>query len=519
VLRFTKIKLLNFELTLLFSKLLMNLFKSVLLFLVVGISRIIFSQNCFSYLPSVREDISSVKLCPEVMLDDLQKLRDALDKIHPDLYHYITEDQLDSAYRNAIKTVSKQTTAYEFSKAIALFLSSLKDSHTSYNPQSLIFMGPKNKGTLPFFLIKISDKFYMESLFNDNSLIGKEILQFDSLTCKELFEESRAFSIIEGNAYSAQEEIATKGMALTFSQKCNFKVSDSVKIKYVNGEDTLITKVKATNKMNLYLFKENSIRKPINYFFDHDNKGVLKIHSFQPKTLRSYKREVSNFFEEVEKRNCSEIVVDLRDNQGGYVKAQEYLISYLNFQRKAYTIEHIYKRSNFDPFTKMSLFRKMRFKRQAKRSYKLGIHSEEYDFMKSSLGSVRKILYNEIPENEYNKTYKGKCTLVVNGLSMSASVLFAGWFRHTERGEIIGMPCLGSMNGTFGSSATLNLPGTGLPVMISTVKFNSSFSKETKLVPIIPDRLIYYSVKDLILNRDPVMDYLKITKEFDQSLK
>jgi hypothetical protein len=293
-------------------------------------------------------------------------------------------------------------------------------------------------------------------------------------------------------------------------------MSDFVKINYVSDEDTFTTSIKATNKMNLFLYKGAITEKSVSYFFDGENKGILKITSFQPKTIRFFKKEVANFFKEVSKRNCSEIVIDLRDNQGGYVKAQEYLISYLNYNNKQYTVQHVYKRSNFDPFVKMPYFKRKRFMHRAKR---YGISSQEYDFMKSELGTVSKISYSEVPENEFSQTYNGKCTLVTNGLSMSASVLFASWFRNANRGEIIGTPCLGPMSGTFGTSVSLNLPLTGLPVMISTVKFNPQYAKETQLDPIFPDKLLGYSKNDIMLSNDPIWNYLNIKRDENHSLK
>ncbi len=490
----------------------------LLLFLLVIFNRIN-AQNCNSYLMGLREDLSIAKLCPEEMLNDLQKLREALDKIHPELNHYISKEQLDSAYRIAIKMVSHEMTAYEFSKTISSFLNTIKDSHTNFNLQSLLFVGPKNKGTLPFFLIKIDDKFYLESLYNNQYLKRKEVLEFNNLSVQDIFKESLAFSLIEGTAYSAQEEIATKGMALTFSLMSNFKVSDFVRIKFVSGDDTLNTSIKATNKMNLFLYKGPIMEKSVSYFFDGENKGVLKITSFQPRTIAFYKKEVAKFFQEVSKRNCSEIVIDLRDNQGGYVKAQEYLISYLNYNKKQYIVQHVYKRSDFDPFVKMSFFKRKRFIHRAKREYPNGILSQEYDFMRSDLGKVSKISYSYVPQNEFGKTYHGKCTLVTNGLSMSASVLFASWFRNANRGEIIGSPCLGPMSGTFGTSVSINLPATGLPVMISTVKFNPEYAKELDFEPVFPDKLLKYSTNDIQQGLDPVWNYLNIRKDENQSLK
>jgi hypothetical protein len=102
---------------------------------------------------------------------------------------------------------------------------------------------------------------------------------------------------------------------------------------------------------------------------------------------------------------------------------------------------------------------------------------------------------------------------------MSSSVLFAGWFKDAERGEIVGSPCLGSMSGTFGSSVTINLPGTGLPVIISTVKFNPKHTKKVTFQPIFPDKIIEYSIDDIKLNQDPIFNYLKIEKSTTELIK
>jgi hypothetical protein len=75
------------------------------------------------------------------------------------------------------------------------------------------------------------------------------------------------------------------------------------------------------------------------------------------------------------------------------------------------------------------------------------------------------------------------------------------------------------MNGTFGSSATIYLPNTGLPVMISTMKFNPIFNKKENSTPIIPDKLIEYTIEDLANDRDPVWNFLNVLKSCYQCLK
>jgi hypothetical protein len=75
------------------------------------------------------------------------------------------------------------------------------------------------------------------------------------------------------------------------------------------------------------------------------------------------------------------------------------------------------------------------------------------------------------------------------------------------------------MSGTFGTSVSLNLPSTGLPIMISTVKFNPQYANEAEFEPILPDKLLEYSVKDILLSRDPIWNYLNIRRDENQSLK
>jgi C-terminal processing protease CtpA/Prc len=256
--------------------------------------------------------------------------------------------------------------------------------------------------------------------------------------------------------------------------------------------------------------KEFFDEKPVNYFFDNQNRGLLSVTSFEPKSIKFFKREIDNFFKEVDLRNCNDVFVDLRDNHGGYVRAQEYLLSYLNYKKLNHEIEYVYKRSDYDRFSLMPFYQKWQFRHRAKKVYPNGVLSKEFDFFKSENGNVKKIIYDYLPKNDLNKTYSGKCTLLMNGFSMSASVLFAGWFKSSERGEIIGSPCLGTLSGTFGNSAQIRLSETGLPIMIATLKFNPQHSKNIKLQAIQPDKNISYSVEDIKLRRDPVFQFLKI---------
>ncbi len=471
---------------------------------------VVFGQTCNYFIQPRRVKLTKDLLCPEVMIKDLQELKSKLNEIHPDLYVYTSKGNLDSAYRASIIKVSNELTVFDFAKVISEFLGTIKDSHTGLNPRELLFYGDQKRGTFPFYLRNLNEKFYLDQIWTDSDLIGREILQIDTFNLDDLYNLSYSMSFSEADASSAKKEITTRSMSLIFNIISDLKLTDSVVIKFVSDRDTLFKKVPCSNVGHFLKLKELFEENPVNYFFDSQNRGLLTVLSFEPKNIKNFKKEIDDFFKEVNLRNCNDIVVDLRDNHGGYVRAQEYLLSYLNYKKLNHEIEYVYKRSDYDRFSLLPFYQKWQFKQRAKKVYPNGVLSKEFDFYNSKNGSVKKIIYDYLPKNDLNKTYCGKCTLLMNGFSMSASVLFAGWFKSSERGEIIGSPCLGTMSGTFGNSAQIRLSETGLPIIIATLKFNPQHTKNIQFHAIEPDKNIFYSVEDIKLRRDPVFQYLNL---------
>ena len=199
----------------------------------------------------------------------------------------------------------------------------------------------------------------------------------------------------------------------------------------------------------------------------------------------------------------------MRNNLGGLLRAEEYLYSYINTNKTPIQTNYLYKRSDYDRFALLSPIQQMQFVNRAKIVYPNGLISKEYDFYKLPKGSTYTILYDYIPENNLNYTFSGDCKLILNANSMSASVLFAGWFRHIQRGEILGATCMGGMGGTFGNPAVITLEHSQIDVMVSTLKFTPLHIQERVLAPIEPDVPLKATREDILERRDPFMRYLK----------
>lgn len=470
------------------------------------------AQDCQASFQPKKELVAKTYLCPEAMQEDLTQLHKHILETHPNPTYYGNINDLSSAYQSAKSKVNAPLTVYEFMVVVNQYLLTLKDSHTGINPKQFLYSVNGKRQVLPFFVDKIDNHFYISTAYNDAFIIGAELLQIDSYTSAQLYESALALSLTEGDANAAKDEIAVEYMGLVYNLlSMSLSEAKTARVKMVDLKGDTLTRQISFSPSWRYLLSSmfQASDDEVRYAFDEKNNGILTVESFQPISLALYKKKIDAFFEEVRTRNCSSIFIDLRNNLGGLLRAEEYLFSYINTKQIALQTNYLYKRSDYDRFAQLSPMQQVQFENRAKNVYPNGLISKEYDFYKLPKGATHTILYDYVPENNLNYTYKGACHLILNGNSMSASVLFAAWFKHIERGPIIGTTCMGGMGGTFGNPAIITLSNSGIDVMASTLKFTPLHIRERVLNPIEPNITIKATRADIIEQRDPFLEFLK----------
>lgn len=486
-----------------------SLMKNIILcFFVLFYAMFVKAQTCTDF-PNIAKSIAeNAKICPEAMVNDLVQLNESIQEIHPSPFLYITDSVYYQSYKKALSAASTEKTVLEFAQIVADFVHGIKDSHTNFNPRDLLFQANRKKTVVPFYLKEINGKYFLDKIYLESLPIGCEILQVNEFKTDSLYQLSKRFCFREGDAFLPQTEIASKMAGIVFNL---FNTAPIITFKYVSFKGDTLSKIcPALTVKKMMRMKNWYDSEELTYYFDKNNVAVLTVKSFETGNLSKYKKQVDFFFSEVERKKCKNVVIDLRDNRGGLILAQEYLISYLNKAKVNQQMTYLYKRSKFDRFSLLPFYQRWQFQKKARLVYPRGIISKEYDFFQSPLGTVKTILYDYLPKNQMNKVYEGECTLVINGFSMSASALFASWFRDNQRGKIIGSPCMGPMSGTFGNSATIRLKNSQFPIMISTLKFTPTKYEKIQLEPIQPDVLIQKNVNDLIQKSDPILNYLGV---------
>ncbi|MFM8596592.1 MAG: S41 family peptidase [Flavobacteriales bacterium] len=470
------------------------------------------SQECTSIFNPKKQLAASTYLCVDAMQADLAQVHKHILQTHPNPTYYNSSSALIEAYNRAKKACEQPRTVLDFMFVVNSYLNSLKDSHTGLNPKDFLYQVNAKRMVLPFFVTEIDNKFYLFGGFSDQLKRGDEILEIDQYPISQLYEMARALSMCEGDAQEAQNEVALDYIGVAYNlleMSLNEPKTGTFKVVKPAGDTSFIeVPFVATWK---YFFASMSGQKDdvTSFYFDEKNRGVLVVNSFQPLSLPLFQKKIDEFFSEVEKRKCEQIYIDLRDNLGGLLRAEEYLFSFINTESLSVKTDYLYKRSNYDRFALLSPIQEKQFVNRAKNVYPNGLISKEYDFYRMPKGSTFNILYDYVPANARNYIYKGKCALVLNGSSMSASVLFAAWFKHIERGDIIGTTCMGGMGGTFGNPAAISLDHSNISVIVSTLKFTPLHIKEKVLRPIVPDIWLKASRQDLLDHVDPFQRYLE----------
>jgi C-terminal processing protease CtpA/Prc len=479
---------------------------TIVLLLFVFSCHFVHTQSCKFFFFRKSVDVSKDKVCNDLLLNDLQFIKKKLEEVHPALYLYCSKESFDSAYNATLLALNKPHTIYEFSLLVSDWLSLLHDSHTFLPPKNLVQYKSKGRYTYPFRLCAIDNKLFVSESWRNRLPKGSELIAFDNVSIPKTMEKSLRMSPIEGDVFQAQKEfsISQLGTILNVSSPTIKKT-----VKYLlPGKDTvtaiisppLFWRSKSGNKLN-------ASKKDLSLTIQ-DSTAHLIIQTFSPKSYKKFKIKLTRIFDEINTKHIKHLIIDLRDNLGGYVALEEYLMLLIAKNTPNFKAAYIYKRSAHDRFSTLSIQQRWQFKQLAKRPYSSDALRKELAFFYSPYGTVDTILITTQLKNKTIDSYSNKCTLLTNGLSMSASANFAAWFRTVDRGQIVGTPCMGTLSGTFANSTVIFLPNTMLSVSISTLKITPAHLSEISLSPIVPDVIITPTQTQIIKGIDPCIDFL-----------
>lgn len=415
----------------------------------------------------------------------------------------------------AIDYVKDGTTYSEFVKLVGRTIRVMRDSHTALNFRQSISTHKEKGGLfLNFQVWSAENDLVIRKDLEDRLPAGTILERINGVNAKTIYHAVSDISIFEGASITGFGRITDVLYTQMLCLNIDIKPWNDIQVRLPGDSKSTVIRYPGRTAKSIEKLNKSKNEVPVyDLDIDVDNDlAVLKVGSFMYGSGRKYYRFIRKSFKEIEKSGVKRLAIDLRNNTGGSSNRMKTLLSYIGTDSILIPANIIAKQSatsneNFKrTFGKTARFYIRNFKSKS-------IDAQNYlRIAENPIGIQDTVYFEKTNTSNSNAHFDGKQFLFINGLSGSASVNFAAVFKMNQLGTIIGEPCLGPIDGTWGNPSPIKLKNSGLALVLSTIRFNTNNNFQVSARPINPDIHIRESVDDFINDCDPFVDYIKQLK-------
>lgn len=496
----------------------------------------------------------------EDLIRDVNYVQKKLVKLHPSLYWYITEQELNSKFDSLRANLKDPLTPNEFFFKISPIVASVRQGHMGLNPLTKKLKKKEakilsNAGTGPlsqFKMIWVDDKMYvLENKSRDSSIVnGSEIVAINEVSPKQIYSKykntyasdgynttfipkqfQRRFSFFLVNEIGVQDslnyvfknadstfsravkrfkEVPKKGDSLSQTQKNSIKLaqkSSAVKEK--------VRKEWEQKRIYGYDYVTKEFNKKLQFIGADSTVAYLKIKNFSTGKTKKVYEEV---FAKIKQKQSKILIIDLRDNPGGRLNEIQKLYSYLVAEEFKFIDEP-------EVTSKTSLFANY-FNQLPIISYPITVPLYPV-FAAVLLSKTKKKedgkFYYKINSSKPMQSnplhFNGEVYVLINGGSFSASCIISSNLQATGRAVFVGEETGGTFNGTVaGRMPVLELPNSKLPLRLGLMDIRPFHKTAQEGRGIMPNVEVIPTLGQRLNGDDPELEYvLKTVSQGSQS--
>jgi C-terminal processing protease CtpA/Prc len=476
---------------------------------------------------------------------DVDYIYKKLQKLHPNLYWYISKKDLDFKFDSLKRTINTPMTSADFYFKLSPVIASIKQGHMRLFPPTKKLkikeqFSIRNYGTSPlsrFDFEGFNNKTYIVKNYSDDTSIkaGTEVISVNNVKPQELISKfSNTFTSDGFNKTFIERKLNKNFPTYFFYQKgitdsviCQLKFNDTIRTvnlkRIITKTDSVKEKhVKQTAIERELAKKELKKRAEQGYdrltkvyskslsFVDPDSSiAILKLNDF---TKGNYKVFYSRIFKQLDSLKTKTLILDLRDNPGGKLRDDYNLYSYL-------VDSDFYFVDKQEVVSKFSLLHTNNFRNKpliAKTLFiifsPLRLVGISVTFFKVEKGANNKYYYSSYfskPGHAKPNNFKGKVFVLINGGSFSASCLLSSNLKGSKRAVFVGEETGGAFNGTVaGKMPMVTLPKSKLNISFGLELLQPHFKTELEGRGIFPDINIKPTIEDRINGNDPELKWV-----------
>lgn len=505
----------------------------------------------------------------EIEIEKLQKDVDFAKKKllskHVNIDWYYPKDMIGArldSFKNSIHHTMKPN---DFSRELSKVVSSFGHGHSYVSQldkkwtkeQKKKYKGSKNPLNLLSFK-SAENRIYLENNYTNDSTIvtNAELLAIENYSFADFLKNNSAVRAGDGYTkvlnqnYVAQYYIGdiNRKLGSRDSLVLTLQKNDSIFTQIVKREfkkkkvekskinsDSLIAKKDSLKPAPKKLFtkeeklKQKEIRKhkyeiEKYYAFDKTKKKynralkfpnpqdsttiVLDINSF---VLGAHKKAYDHIFDSINRLGAKNLILDLRENGGGYPEDINHLFAFLTVKDEPQTVTNPLLKVNSKNAVSSRYFTHPNFI-----SHTLFLPFMIYKSTETALRTKKidgEYYYRSTQQKNFIKKdknkFEGNLYVLTSGKTYSAASLISTALQAEGKAILVGEETGGDYNGTVaGYSEDYKLPNSKIKIMVPMLVFAPHQTRELKGRGVIPNQEIKYTFQDLMNQKDAQLEWI-----------
>ncbi len=490
----------------------MTIKKSI--FFILSITSLVFTVDNIQGQP--------LTLTKEQANEDFKALRFALEYVHPRLYKYDDKRTVDARFDSLSGRINNDISGLDFLALVSKTNAAVRCGHLYTIPQGQLAKEVLVKKVMPFHIKILEDKIYILNDCSNSSIrSGSQILTINGKSDRQIFD-----AIIPGIASDGY--IQTRKLRLMeryfFYQFHGFDLyyhlhvdrSDVFKIEYVefgtNKRKAVTVKGISIDERQKILLKKYSIDEagwfktpsPKFEINKQNDFALLTVsRSFYDKTIDpNFDSLLNSAFSQIKEERISNLILDLRSNEGGDEHQQIELISYL-YNKPFKLYQNIYL-SHLD-------FRPLKHVIIERDTSKL-LYNNDDEYMRRINDNLWINNYeysdNLMLKQPKDNVFIGKLYVITNGICFSSAADLVSDLKKTTDAVFIGEETGGTYEGpTGGDNIVIQLPNSKIMVRISpNIHIGHMYQKHPIGHGVLPTHPVKHTIKDIVDGKDLEME-------------
>jgi Periplasmic protease len=274
----------------------------------------------------------------EALKADLTQIKNILISNHPAVYQFTSKELFEKIFNKQIGKINRPMNLREFYLIAAPIVESVHCGHISIE-MPYKFWNNESQTSFPIKLTFIGDKAYVFSFYNNENLvpIGSEIASINKIPMADIIKSLKGLISSDGKNQTWKLEILKFTFPYLYALQYGFCEHFEVEYIFPNNKEIntqIMNPIKISSiweRSRTDTVKTSTGDPNLNFEVDNNkNLAVITIKSFiyyqETKKFYSF---IDSAFEQINKSNIQNLILDLRNNTGGDPFCTSHLLSYL----------------------------------------------------------------------------------------------------------------------------------------------------------------------------------------------